>query len=407
MTQYTRNHYVPEWYQHRFIPDIKNDKRFYYLDMKPELIVNGDIRYRRKALLRWGPRNCFFQENLYTTKFGNMTSTEIEEKFFGKIDLLGQKAMEYFANFDHTTIDKDALKNIMTYLSVQKLRTPKGLDYLSSITKSKDNRLLFKMQELRDLYCATWCECIWCIADASTSKTKFLLSDHPVSVYNKECFPRSEWCIDNKDPDIRFVGTHTFIPLNLEKILILTNLLYVRYPYGNPIELRPNARWFRPSMFNFLEIQIGRVLSDIEVIEINYIIKSRAYRYIAAVEEEWLYPERYMSNPPWDKFGKEYLLMPDPRAVSFSTQVVVGYERGSEVFDEYGRKPWQPGYDEKSQREKEWQTSNAFKGEYARLFGPKRRGYCYEYGKIGNKEDSPEMHAIHLKGESKYKKYKI
>ena len=42
----------------------------------------------------------------------------------------------------------------------------------------------------------------------------------------------------------------------------------------------------RPAMFNFTDVQIGRMLSEDEVLMINSIIKRRAYRYIAAAEKE-------------------------------------------------------------------------------------------------------------------------
>jgi hypothetical protein len=37
--------------------------------------------------------------------------------------------------------------------------------------------------------------------------------------------------------------------------------------------------------------------------EINYITKKRAYRYVAAAEKEWLYPERYLPTTHWNKLG--------------------------------------------------------------------------------------------------------
>ena len=110
-------------------------------------------------------------------------------------------------------------------MSTQKLRTPKGLGWLSKRAGTTDrNKILSFMIKLRQLNCAIWTECIWLIADASQSNTKFIISDHPVTVYNRRCGPRSQWCRDFEDPDISFHGTHTIFPLSLDKILILTNL---------------------------------------------------------------------------------------------------------------------------------------------------------------------------------------
>ena len=406
MPAYKKHHYVPEWLQHRFLPDDLKEKKFYYLDLNPETVVSGKHTYIRKALLRWGPDSCFFEEDLYATKFGNWTSTEIEEKFFGKIDSSGVSAVEHFANFmDLGAGSHDAFEKLLPYMSTQKLRTPKGLIDLAHILGVVDkNNLLIKMQQLRTLYRALWTECIWSIADASQSETKFLLSDHPITVYNRACPPNSKWCLAYRDPDIALSGTHTIFPLSLNKILILTNLSWVRNPYGHPRHPRPNPNPFRDAMFNFLHIQVGRLLTETEVNEINFVIKKRAYRYIAAAKEEWLYPENKVPSPVWHDLGQGYLFMPDPRSVTFSSEVMIGYEKGrSDSFDAYGRKPWQKDYNDEALRKKEWETFLAFQGEFARVFGPKRRGCSNDFSKRNDKEDSPEFHGHNLELEKKYK----
>lgn len=376
MPEYRRNHYVPVWYQRRFLPNDIRDKKFYYLDLDPDFVVSGKGRYKRNSTLRWGPRRCFCKHDLYTTKFGEWESTEIEEKFFGKIDSAGSSAIEYWTNFKHPSADKESFQNLLLYMSIQKLRTPKGLDYLADLVKLSDrNTVLIKLQELQQLFCALWTECIWSIMDASESKIKFILSDNPVTVYNKACFPLSKWCRGYRDPEIWLIGTHTLFPLNFEKMLVLTNLSWVRNPYERPLKTRPNPKLFRPAMFNFMQIQTERFLSEVEVSEINYVLKRRAYRYIAAAEKSWLYPENDISSQHWDKLGNGYLFMPDPRSVTFSTEVIIGYDnKRADFFDEYGRKPWHKDYNEKNQQEKEWETFHAFQGEFARVFGPRRRG---------------------------------
>jgi len=384
------------------------EKKFYYLDLHPDKVVNGKRKYQRRSLLRWGPPRCFREEDLYTTRFGQWESTEIEQKFFGRIDSLGKPAVEHFSTFEHPSVDEPSFHNLLLFLSIQKLRTPKGLATLADLVKLSDkNLVLLKVQELQQLFCAFWTESVWSIVDASQSETKFLLSDHPVTVYNGGCFPGSKWCQGHRDPGVWLTGTHTLFPLNLEKMLIFTNLSWVRNPYANPLESRPNPAPFRTAIFNFLQIQTRRSLTEREVIEINYIIKKRAYRYLAAAKEEWLYPEKSLSTQHWSKFGDGYLLMPDPRSVTFTTGMYVGYQDGTSIgFDEYGRKPWQKGYQNKEQQEREWETFQAFKGEYARLFGPKRRGRAFEGMELDNEEDSQEYHSYNLKLEQKYGKFR-
>ena len=45
----------------------------------------------------------------------------------------------------------------------------------------------------------------------------------------------------------------------------------------------------------------------------------------------------------------------------------------------------------------------AFQGEFARVFGPKRRGLSNEFGPGEKIEDSPEFHKYHLGLEAIYK----
>lgn len=406
MGSYRRNHYVPQWFQYRFISEDQNEKKFFYLDLKPEIkITSNGKKYSRKSILKWGPPRCFYEDDLYTTKFPEFESTEIEEKFFGKIDSEGKDAVEYFSNFEHPSASREHLFSFLKYASVQKIRTPKGLEYLRLLTRPRSkNQLLYDMQEFHQMHCALWSECLWSIVDASKSSTKFLLSDNPITLYNQDCYPNSRDCRGFNEPGIWLDGTHTIFPLCLDKALILTNLSWVRNPYGNPKKRRPNAELFRDSIFNFTDIQTGRFLSDQEVISINYVIKNRALRYIAAQKEEWLYPEKYLSVKDWSKIGTSYLLMPDPRSVGFSSEVIVGYENGvSDAYDEYGRKPWHTDFKEEKRHQNEWFSFQAFKGEYSRIFGSKRRGTSFRFGAIERSEDDPEYHALNLSLESQYK----
>lgn len=407
MTKHLSNHYVPVWYQKRFFPLGVEEKKFFYLDLKPDTIVSNGRPFRRNALLPWGPKHCFCQDDLYTTKYGHWVSTEIEEKFFGPLDASARPALDYFANFTHPDADDEQFQQLLLYMSIQKLRTPKGLAYLSDLTRQVSrNQVLIQLQRLQQIFCAIWTESVWSIADASQAETKFLLSDHPVTVYNQGCFPESEWCRDYRDPAIWLTGTHTLFPLTLDKILILTNLSWVRNPYENPAKPRPNPNPVRDAMFNFMQIQTSRKLSDQEVIEINYVIKARAYRYVAAANKSWLYPEEGIGLRRWDSFGEDYLFMPDPRSMAFSGEIIIGYNNDKmDFFDAYGRKPWQSDYDDKTEHDREWETFHAFQGEFARRFGPRRRGLSFEFDKLTDEEDTEDFHKYHLSLEHKYKKH--
>lgn len=405
--EYRHNHYVPEWYQKRFLPFGQVDQELLYLDLRPGIFKDPrGIPHPKKAIYRQGFKFCFAEDDLYTAKLGSVESTVIEQQFFGEIDRKGHRAVEYFTNFEHPSIDGEAFQNMMMYMSTQKLRTPKGLGWLSEKIKTSDRQqILNLMLRLRQLYCAIWAECVWLIADASQSQTKFIISDHPVTVYNRRCGPRSQWCRDYNDPDIWLQGTHTIFPLSLDKILILTNLSWVRNPYQSPVGLRPNPNPLRNAIFKFTEIQTLRNLSEQEVREINFIIKSRALKFIAAAKEEWLYPDKYISKSQWNTYGNGYLFMPDPRAVSLGGEIFWGNSDGTGgAMDEYGRRPWEKDYDKEGKNLEEADTLYRFKGEFARLFGPYRRGRTFEGMRLDNEKDSDEFHQYHLSLEAMHKK---
>lgn len=408
--EFRHNHYVPEWYQKRFIPPAQVDRELYYLDLRPGSIVDGvGGVHERTGLHRWGFKFCFAERDLYTTQFNGLDSTEIEKQFFGTIDREGRKAVEYYTNFAYPWDGGNELIKLMLYMSTQKLRTPKGLAWLREAAGAKDRvQLLAAMLNLRQLYCAVWTECIWLLADATQSDTKFIVSDHPVTVYNRRCGPRSQWCRGFSDPDIRLHGTHTIFPLTMEKVLILTNLSWVRNPYQSEVGVRPNPNPFRSTMFNVLDIQTLRHLNEKEVREINFIIKSRALRYIGAAREEWLYPERHVTKSDWNRYGHGYLLMPDPRSASYGGATIIGYQDGTATaFDEYGRRPWDPDF--KGQEggvDEDWNTFHCFQGEFARLFGPFRRGRAFNFDRLDNERDDDDYHKYHLGLERKEPKQK-
>jgi hypothetical protein len=126
------------WYQRRFLPS-DGEQKFRYLDLHPETFIDpSGVKRQKKNLFRWGTDRCFKQTDLYTTRFGAFESTEIEQFFFGRVDREGRKAVDYFTDFKHPSADGGAFQALLTYMSVQKLRTPKGLAHLASMTKLQD-----------------------------------------------------------------------------------------------------------------------------------------------------------------------------------------------------------------------------------------------------------------------------
>lgn len=402
-TDYRHNHYVPEWYQKNFIPVGNTSGELFYLNLKPDMFWGSKGKVHvAKPLKKWHPSRCFAEDDLYTTTFGGIESREIERLFFGGIDTNGKKAVDHFADYHYPDWSPEPVSHLVDFLGTQKLRTPKGLNWLSrQLNTGNANVALAKMLELKDVFGATWVECIWQICDADDSDTKFIVSDHPVTIYNRVLGPRQPtWCKGSNDPDIRFVGSHIIYPLTLNKVLILTHVAWVRNPYQNPKNYRPNPGFYRSTMFNFHNLQINRHLSEQEVKEINFIIKNRAYRYIAAGEEEWLYPEKFVAKSDWNVYGDGLLLMPDPRSFHYGGEVYAGSASGSHfAVDPYGRKPGDPNFGKEEGMSKSVDDSPLyrFQGDFSRKFGPKRRGVALSMGELEDETESETMHEYYAK----------
>ena len=375
--EYRNNHYVPQWYQRRFIPADAEDRELFLLDLKPERFKTpSGKKLKRKALRRTGTRRCFAIDDLYTTRLGGIESRELEKTFFGDVDQRGRRAVEWFARDGWDGMYEDVLQDLMLFMSTQKLRTPKGLDWLAAQTGGRRREdVLSALTELQSLYGAVWAECVWQIVDASQSPTKFVISDHPVTVFNLACAPGNPlYSKGANDPDIRLHGTQTIFPLSLDRLLILTNRSWACNPYRPPTQVRANPDLFRGAMFNFLDIHQGRKLSEAEVLVVNRIVKLRAYRFIAAGEEKWLYPER-QTKMPWREVGDSALLMPDPRPLTPNAETIIGYKSGAtSAMDAYGRLPGQPGYAKEMKSEEAWGPLLRWQDEFTERFGSDLRG---------------------------------
>lgn len=335
--QLTRqNHYVPIWYQKGFI--IGPKKNLHYLDLDPPKFVLSDGReIARKAVTARAPKSCFWAEDLYTTRFGSTLNDEVEKYLFGEIDDFGAKAVRAFANNDVVAIHKLFLR-FFQYLDAQKLRTPKGLDWINSKYFSLTQLdLMLEMQGLRQMHCTMWYESVREIVSAEQSVTKFIVSDHPVAVYNAKCPPGSDACQYPNDPSIELTGTQTIFALDANHCLILTNLEYASDPDGVSLTAtRANARYFGQTLVRTDAFIRNRSLTTDQVTSINRVIKAGARRYVAACDEKWLHPES-TSSGSWENIGK-ILLPPTNELYRFGGEVYVGYKDGTARYqDAFGR----------------------------------------------------------------------
>jgi hypothetical protein len=365
-TQSHVHHYVPRWYQRRFLN--AGQHQFYYLDLHPETVVTEGKTYRQRDLLRWGPDRCFYKDDLYTLKLGKWTTDDIEKRFFGAIDSQGRDAVEFFRDFGG--LSKCASKNaagkgvheafqaLPRYMDAQRFRTPRGLDYLESTLNVSDHSFMLRaMQQLYRFHTTMWTEGVWEIVRARQSPTKFIVTDEPVTFFNRRASP-SEFRYP-KDVGLDQIGTRTLFPLGLDSCLIITHLQLVRSPWTKPNTSRVNARAYQETTKSLLDTQFGRELEEDEVVRINYILKRRATRYVASAEQEWLYPERHVSTTEWSKLDDDWFLLPHLYKVPFTSEIIVGLEDGSSwAMDEYGRHPGNQVLEMKSStRRSGWHTN--------------------------------------------------
>lgn len=64
-----------------------------------------------------------------------------------------------------------------------------------------------EMQYLRQMYGTMWLESVKEVVSAERSDVKFIVTDHPVTVYNPACEPGSQLCSYPDDPSIALAGT--------------------------------------------------------------------------------------------------------------------------------------------------------------------------------------------------------
>lgn len=336
-SQVTRdNHYVPIWYQKQFMDG--GSGRYQYLDLHPEgrLLPNGKTIIGKNPREK-PPKKCFVEFDLYTTRFGSFLNDEVEKYLFGRIDNDGAKALRAFVDNDQRRIH-DYFQIFFEYMDAQKLRTPKGLDWLHGAYGGLSQlALMLELQQVRQMNCTLWFEAVREIISASDSDVKFIVSDHPVVSYNAACPPESKICQYPNDPTIEFVGTQTIFPLSQEHCLVLTNLEYAQQrDEADYLALRQNARRLGQTIARTDKLIRVRKLNSVQVSKINRIIKARSRRFVAASKERWLYPENSVTDE-WAQLG-DVLIPPRDELWGFGGEIYYGNEDGTSGYqDAFGR----------------------------------------------------------------------
>ena len=75
------------------------------------------------------PVGAFAARDLYTTFFGAHANDEIERRLFGEIDNRGSRAVRAYIDGDVRAMH-DRFQDLFENMDAQKLRTPKGLEWI-------------------------------------------------------------------------------------------------------------------------------------------------------------------------------------------------------------------------------------------------------------------------------------
>lgn len=328
-----QNHYVPEWYQRGFIIERGHH---WLLDLSPLQSRPDGTPVPRRANRR-APKSAFWEHDLYVTRFGEKFNDEVETVLFQGIDDFGALAVRAFLGGDVRQVHEH-YQPLLNYMGAQKLRTPKGLDWIRNRYPALSQvELLVEMQHLRHMFGTLWAEAVHEVVSAEDSEVKFLVTDHPVTTFNAvlpgDAAPQSY----PNDAPITWNGTQTLFPLDGNQLLILTHVDYAKEP--SAIELaakRTNARFFGNTMMRTDRLIRGRRFDDEDVIAVNAWLKGRARRYIAAGKPEWLHPER---ERPLDPARLAELLRPPEEEMwRYGGETYFGFKDGTYGYrDAYGR----------------------------------------------------------------------
>lgn len=316
---------------------------YHRLDLRPEQIVTPQGKVvTTKDISEKGPKRFFFEFDLYTTKYFGVSNDDIEKYLFGDIDKKGSAAIAAMTSDNWMAEIHPHILNYYEYLDAQRLRTPKGLTWLTGLLNPGSyNELLFNMQKIRRMHCTMWAEASMEIVSAHNSDVKFIVSDNPITFYNQAFYPANKQCEFPNDPGIHLKGTRTIFPLDLNHCAVITNLEYAKSPGKlKAPKPRTNPRFFDNTLINYDNIIRERQFATEQVVKVNHIIKSRAHRYIAAAEPEWLFPERYLTKDNWSSLDRLFV-SGSTKLYGTGGQIFLGGKNGELIAtqDEFGRKP--------------------------------------------------------------------
>lgn len=362
------HHYVPLWYQRRFLPTEGGE--FSVFDKNPVtglFCPDGVVRSQKpREVFRHGPRKLFRQEGFYSVALRGVPDDAIERLIYGPIDNSGARANHLFNSWpeSHGILGAEVaaqipmrfghpserMADLVEYLNAQKMRTPRGIDQIKAelaragaIGAGKNLEMGLLMSR-RQGNCTVWAECFWEIFSIEDGETRFLLSDDPVVLYNMDCYPGSPNCRYPNDPHPFWRGTRVIHPLSQNRLLVLSHIEHVDEPSRKKAcRNRIHARSHDQVMITYTDIQSDRKLSSNAVATVNFVVKVRAIRYVASTNPDDLYPERIVRRPKWADIDALFH-QPYPTHLSKS-ETYIKYKDDSILFtDAHGRRDFVPGW---------------------------------------------------------------
>ena len=90
---------------------LPRQHRYHRLDLAPDEVTREGVKHRRRDMHCWSPERIFAQTDLYTTKWGEIIDTEIEQFFLVRLTPPHEPRW-------------GTLANTITSISMAKLSTP-------------------------------------------------------------------------------------------------------------------------------------------------------------------------------------------------------------------------------------------------------------------------------------------
>jgi hypothetical protein len=362
------HHFVPRWYQRRFLTAERGE--FLVLDKSPNsklMCPDGRLRdIKPRTQFSCGPNKLFQMPGLYSVALRDIREDAIERLIFGAVDDAGARANALFCGWPQSsgfTGPKEDEKQLhrfghpsqlmgkqVEYMAAQRVRTPKGIAQIkyalamAGQLTANNNALMAYLLQRRQYDCTVWAEGVWEIFSARNSGTKFLLSDEPVTIYNCDCYPGSDVCRYPFDPDVFWRGSRVLHPLNPNALLVISHVEHVDNPSRMKARReRRNARAYDEVLLNYMDIINEREFNDTQVAKINFAMKSRATRYVASVRHDDLFPEKEIEEIRWSEIDKLFY----PRFPSYrgKSEVMIRYKDGTiRSSNAFGERDIVPGW---------------------------------------------------------------